>query len=83
MKKSTECPENCRYIRTIISDYSSDVKYKLNKYYQNQTFLLMTYDEKCHILRLLRLVIPLLRKTWIIYPKVYILICNIALSNNA
>ena len=43
----TECLQNGRFYRTIISNNSSEVKSKLLKNYRYQkTFLLLTYIEK-------------------------------------
>ena len=46
--EKTECLQNCRFYRTIISNYLSEVNLRLiEKNYQNQkTFLLVTYVEK-------------------------------------
>ena len=72
----TECLQNCRFYGTIISDYSSEVKLSKSK-----DFLLMTYVEKRHILRLLRPVILLLTRTLTIYHKMVriysYLFCNL------
>ena len=43
----TECPQNGRFYRLIISNYSSEVKSKLiKKLYISEDFLLLTYVEK-------------------------------------
>ena len=68
----TGCLQNCRFYRTIISNFSSKVKLKFieNYRYLLTTFMLLTYVEKTSYLRLRRLVIPLLTKTVIIYEKI-------------
>ena len=42
----TECLQNCRFYRTSISNYSSEVKLKLKNYGHQKTFLPLTYVEK-------------------------------------
>ena len=45
--KMTECLQNGRFYRTIILNYSSEVKSKLIENYRYQkTFLLLTYVEQ-------------------------------------
>ena len=66
-KEMPACLQNCRFYRSIISNYSSEVKWKLienlSKIIQiKRLFCSWLTLRKRHILRLRRLVIPLLIK---------------------
>ena len=61
--QKTECLQNCRFHRTIISNYSSEGKWKLDIKLFFCSWLTLT---KRHILRLRRLVKQLLTKTLMI-----------------
>ena len=74
----TECLQNCRFHRTFNSNYSSEVKQKLiEKLDISRLFYSWLTLRKRHIMRLLRLVISLLTKTFITYLKMV----NIMYSN--
>ena len=63
----TECLQNWRFYQTIISNYSREVKWKLIEKLLISSWLTL---RKRHILRLRRLVIPLLTNALIIYSNI-------------
>ena len=68
----TECLKHCMFYRTIIANYFSEKKIKINWKIIDIRRLFCSWLtlRKRHILRLRRLVIPLITKTLIIYSKV-------------